>query len=123
MTKLKIRPATAEDLPFVIETAAKVRWPKGTTFHAWSAAYRTSYHKLVADGGRVLVAEADGVILGFAIVDAHDRLEMVYVKRDFRGAGIGLQLLGEAGLRPPFHLIRPTPSVRRWLKFHALAVA
>ncbi|HET7036578.1 MAG TPA: GNAT family N-acetyltransferase [Thermomicrobiaceae bacterium] len=119
------RPACADDLPFVLETAAKLRWPHGVQFRDWRPAHDARVLGIVERGGGIHVAEARGVLLGYAITDAAGALVSIYVKRDFRGAGIGIELLRAAGVDAgkPISCERPTPSLRIWARVRGLTLA
>jgi len=71
------------------------------------------------------VADAGGgLLLGFA-TDHYDALAMIYVKRELRGNGIGLALLGGLGWGNDLpggvlRVVRPTASFRRWADYHRI---
>ena len=113
-----IRPATEADMRFVRETSCKVRWPHRQPFTDWEAQHGPTVDYWIADG-QCLVADAGGTVLGFAIVTPigvtpDNVVRMVYVKRAFRGDGIGLALLTAAGCVPPFVGHLPTPQWFAW---------
>lgn len=110
----RIRPMEPADLNFVLETTLKVRQPRGLSWREWEGLRRESTKALIA-GGAVLVADADGVLLGFALT-SFQTLHMLYVKRDFRGDGLGLALLGGLRWAPPLLVEHPTASWRAWTR-------
>jgi len=66
------------------------------------------------------VFEAKGVVLGFLISTGHT-LRCLYVKHEFRGHRIGLQLV--TARWPGFVQLvvhRPTPSFLRWASLHGI---
>ena len=122
-----IRQAVPEDARFILETTAKVRQPRGVPWTQWSPVGLRNAQTALAQG-RAVVADADGVILGFALAmpsamtPPELALEMVYVKADFRGFGLGLEMLRGVGMAPGFLVAAraPTPCWRRWCAHHAL---
>lgn len=116
--ELEIRPPKADELDFIAETTAKVLKPRDETWTSWGIRALSAVHATVRDGSP-LVAASDGVILGFLL--ARDGvLEMLYVKRDFRGNGIGLRLLWASGLGDPVTVRQETASWRAWARSKAL---
>lgn len=115
------RRAQDADLSFVVETTAKVRWPKGTLFRDWRPSVEHEVRRHHAAGG-VVVADASGVLLGFVITRYDGAVTMLYVKRDFRGADIGRQLLIFAGVTRPVRAVDPTPSFRAWARHHQIQI-
>jgi GNAT superfamily N-acetyltransferase len=61
-----------------------------------------------------------GVLLGAALVSSGDKLEYIFVHDDYRGKGIGTQILKFILLmRPNLHLTAVTdPGVRAWYVKH-----
>jgi GNAT superfamily N-acetyltransferase len=117
-----VRPMREGDRPFVFETTVKVRWPRtAVSWHEWSEVHGAMVDHWIRDGF-VRVAESDGVLLGFVVV-APKGVAMLYVKRGFRGDGIGLRLLQACGYPdggPPRALL-PTPSWARWCDRRGIA--
>lgn len=138
-----IRPATADDGPFVWETTLKVHQPRsrmadGTSRPAvcwadWVNLRGAETMQMLRDS-RVLVMESGNILLGFVVV-SQGVVRMLYVKRDFRGNGFGLELLSADGpaidharadarfphLEPrPLYAARPTPSWKRWARLHGI---
>lgn len=113
--KYTVRPAVEADRRFIVETTARVRQPHGVTWFDWEP-----YGMLWAreafkweDGCHVV--ESDGVILGFVLVTQDPAgVEMLFVKRDFRGLGFGQLLLDAAGMGDPVSCRAPTDSWRMW---------
>lgn len=115
-----LRAMEASDLAFVLETSMKVRKPHGVAWVDWrdDTADATRAALLTAPGVTVAVLEADGIIVGFSHWIG-GVLRMLYVKRDLRGFGYGMQLLGaNAGAVLTVH--RPNPCWRRWAHVRAL---
>jgi len=95
----RIRPATADD----VEAVAAI-WTPGwrdghlghvpdeLLEHRGLGAFRERAAQKV---GRTRVAEVDGVIVGFTILDG-DEVDQLYVDASARGTGIAAQLLAEA---------------------------
>ncbi len=127
---MKVRHMLPDEAQFVRETCCKVRWP-----HKWDDAAKRmrpavtwnewlNAHAPVVDTwmrtGQVLVYGADDVALGF-LLGTGSVLRMLYVKREFRGDGIGLRLAG--GLIDPdgpLQAYRPTPSFIAWAKHNGV---
>ncbi len=97
-----LRPATAAD----VETLAEIfhrGWhdahvgqvPDGLTQRRTLAAFRDRVARRVSDTDDTTVAEVDGVLGGFVMVN-DDEVEQVFVDRDFRGRGLAAILLDEA---------------------------
>lgn len=114
------------DAAFVIEISCRVRMPvlyraRGLTdeddvnrlpWCDWRYAYGHLVEAWLAGGRCVVVDAGDSTYLGFAIV-ADDQVKMVYVKPDFRGDKLGLQMLDALHNRQPYC---PTASWRAWEK-------
>lgn len=110
-----IRPAQPSDHRFLVETIAKVRQPREMSWLRWSLLGVPMAQQTVLSGASH-VAEADGVILGF-VTEQAGAVEMLYVKRDFRGNGIGLDLLAKAADPTETVTARaPTSSWRAWCR-------
>lgn len=122
-----IRPPTQDELPFIRETCCKVRQPIGRDggrvvgWGAWKAEHGPPVDRWLADGEvRVYVAdEAPDIVLGFAVLH-QQRVAMLYVKRDFRGNGIGRALLGNPGPDTAVACVWPTACLRKWARYHGL---
>lgn len=106
----EIRPMLPNDYQFVFETTVKVRWPRRNSIPwlEWKMMHGPMVDHWMRDG-QVRVADSGGVLLGF-VVEAPTGVAMLYVKRGFRGDGIGQRLLGSAEVRA----LLPTPSWQRW---------
>lgn len=119
---ITVRPFEGRDAGFVLETACKIRWPKGTTFREWFAAYVPQVTRWVREGTCLVVDAGDGVtVLGY-LIESGGVLRSLYVKRDFRGHGFGLDLLGATTLTRPLRVQDPTPSFNAWARHHKLDV-
>lgn len=128
-----IRAATPDELPFIRETCCKVRWPRpwmgeghAMAWDAWLREHGPLVDRWLRDGDALVYVEDDvpDLVLGFAVV-LHGQLMCLYVKRDFRGHGIGRQLLDGAGVvYGDRHLLcyRPTSSLRHWARHHCLGL-
>ena len=119
-----IRPATEADHNFVWETTLMVRRPHGVPVKEWRSLHGNETTRVLAEG-KTAIIDAEGVILGFVVVSARG-LEMLFVKKDWRGLGLGLLLLEEAGACYPGSkdiaapVVAPTPSFRHWTRHHHL---
>jgi GNAT superfamily N-acetyltransferase len=106
-----VRPYQRSDQDFVLDATCNVRYPRGLPWTDW----RYAYGALVSywlDNGRCVVADAgDDTALGFAVGDTLVR--MVYVKREFRGHGLGAELLGALGVWTPHD---PNRAWQSWVK-------
>jgi len=121
------------DYQFVFETTVKVRWPRRNSipWGEWKMMHGPMVDRWMRDG-QALVAESSGVLLGFVVL-APTGVAMLYVKRGFRGEGIGMRLLGAIILADSTDRIAtnrcvdsrgrgarlviammPTPSWQRW---------
>lgn len=121
------RDPAARELDFVVETTTKVRWPKrsGLPWYEWKALHEPQVQAWVAQGTTMVADAGDGLLLGFVTLSpGTGPVRMLYVKREFRGNGIGLKLL--AGVMPGRVLpdmigaCLPTASWKRWCERHAL---
>jgi len=114
-----IRPIESRDLAFVWETSLKVRKPYGVPWTTWRDEQGPRALKdLNAPHTSIRVMESDGVLVGFAH-GVGAVLLMLYVKRDLRGFGYGLQLLGldPYAMNPDgvqVYVHRPNACWRRW---------
>jgi GNAT superfamily N-acetyltransferase len=113
-----VSPFTEAARAFVRETTSRVRWPRDEwgvprlPWGDWSYAYGSLVDLWLRTGSCAVVDAGDDVFLGFAL--AHGGLvRMVYVKREFRGAGLGRQLLAAVGTIEP-HC--PNESWRAWAR-------
>lgn len=113
-SSLLVRPATDDERDrFCLETSMKVRQPRGATWTEWNHAARETMAREMREG-RVVVGVEDDVIVGFAYYSRYV-LRMVYVKRDLRGFGYGLELLG-ANAGGMLYPLRPNACFRRWAR-------
>lgn len=100
----------------VREATCRVRLPTDSNGYSlfpwedWTVAYGALVDLWLREGTCHVVDAGDDVYLGFAIAH-HGLVRMVYVKREFRGAGLGLMLLDAVGTRVP-HC--PNPAWREW---------
>ena len=123
---VEIRPMRQTDYQFVFETTVKVRWPRRASvpWWEWKQLHGPMVDHWIRDG-QVRIAAVDGVLLGF-VVEAPTGVAMLYVKRGFRGDGIGLQLLFDTApkrsLAPYAHVkvLLPTPCWQRWCERRAV---
>lgn len=119
----EIRPSIPGDAKFIAETTARVFRPSNEAHVTWLREHTPRELEALGRatfGNTAVTAEADGVIIGFAFAEGR-RLRCVYVKRDFRGNGIGLRMLWAIGLDAPFQVADDTGSWRRWTKHHGFA--
>jgi len=112
----RVVPFTEAARAFVRETTARVRLPRdewGTArlpWNDWAFAYGALVDLWLREGTCAVVDAGDDVFLGFALAH-HGFVRMVYVKREFRGAGFGRELLQAVGTSVP-HC--PNDSWRAW---------
>lgn len=107
-----LRAMGPDDFAFCWETSLKVRKPYAVPWGAWVAAVGDRQRALLEmPGADVRVLEAEGVIVGFAHL-VGEVLHMLYVKRDLRGLGFGLQLVGSHSV--PILVASPNACWRRW---------
>jgi putative acetyltransferase len=98
-----LRPATADDVE-AISAVFHQGWhdvhpgrvPDGLTERRTTAAFRDRVAARVADTDETTVAEVDGTVAGFIMVNDDGEAEQVYVERAFRGSGVASLLLTEA---------------------------
>jgi GNAT superfamily N-acetyltransferase len=121
-------PELRSETAFVFEATARTRWPfrdfaRPIRWTEWVHIYGPRVAEQISDGRTLLaVATHEGtrVILGFALWDQFDVLSMIYVKKQFRGAGIGLKLLETAGVDLPIKFLAETATWNRWVKCHGI---
>jgi len=97
-----VRPATAADVEAIADLFHR-GWhdahpglvPEGLTERRTADAFRDRVAARVAATDDTTVAEVDGTLAGFVMVDG-DEAEQVYVDRTFRGTGLAAVLLTEA---------------------------
>lgn len=111
-----VRPYAEADRAFVVETTAKVRQPTGVPWGEWKP-YGEEWVRscLLSWGASPNVAEGNGVILGFVLC-RRNVVEVLYVKRDYRGMGLGRLLLDAAGFGEEVLCRAPTASWRHWCR-------
>jgi len=123
-----IRAATPAELPFIRETCCKVRWPRpwmgeghAVSWDAWLREHGPVVDRWLRDGDALVFCQDDvpDLVLGFSVV-THGQLMCLYVKRDFRGHGIGRALVDGTGVLYGQQLLcyRPTSSLRHWARHH-----
>jgi GNAT superfamily N-acetyltransferase len=121
-------PELRSETAFVFEATAKTRWPykdynRPVRWTEWVHIYGPRVAEMLSDGRALLATashEGTRVILGFALWDQFDVLGMLYVKKQFRGAGIGLRLLEGAGVDLPLKVLAETACWGRWVKCHGI---
>jgi len=113
-----IRPAAQDELGFIRETSCKVRKPRERSWASWEAQHGPQVDRWLREGEATVYAaeEAPEIVLGFLLVTDGDVVRMIYVKRDFRGEGIGLELLGQ--LKMPPRPWQPNGVWRQWVAYH-----
>jgi putative acetyltransferase len=102
MTDPTLRPATPDDVDAIAELfhrgwhdAHPGHVPEGLTERRTAEAFHDRVTRRVAETDETTVADADGVIAGFIMIDG-DEAEQIYVDRSFRGSGLASTLLTEA---------------------------
>ena len=118
------RDPAARELDFVVETSVKVRWPRraGIPWYEWRELHQPQAKTWARDGLTMVADAGDSTLLGFIVIEGGS-VRMLYVKREFRGDGIGLRLLSTAlgrDIPSPLPATLPTPSWRRWCERHAI---
>ena len=107
-----VRPYQPTDLAFVADATCNVRYPRGLPWTDFREAYGCLVERWLTAGACVVADAGDETSLGFAV--AHGNLvRMVYVKREFRGHGLGAELLGALGVWTPHD---PNRAWQSWVK-------
>lgn len=118
-----LRPASAADVPFILNSWLKSHYdawgephgiPKG---HYFAEAHRRACLTLAR--AQCLVAtlansgdeDADGALLGYVVWEPR-ALHYVYVKHSCRKEGLAARLLDATGLQPGFHYTHHTEAGR-----------
>ncbi len=98
-----LRPATADDVEAVTaifhqgwHDVHPGRVPDGLTERRTEDAFRERVTQRIAETDETTVAEVDGAVAGFVMVNDDGEAEQVYVDRAFRGSGVAALLLTEA---------------------------
>jgi GNAT superfamily N-acetyltransferase len=118
---------------FVVEATVKSRWPDRTWPHAGLSPRQKEHRPDVerdVQRGRNVVADyvaptqeaGTSTLLGF-VSWIGEAVSMVYVKRDFRGYGLGALLLGGAGVKGDQVVkgalpLRANRCWQRWVAYH-----
>ena len=118
---LTMRLFDPSETAYINETTCKVRWPRDQfNWAKWREIYTPQVTHTLSTG-RAIVASADvhgiPIVLGFALFDRNESLDMLAVKRPFIGNGIGLRLLKASGVKD-LVITLPTPQWERWTKHH-----
>lgn len=121
-------PELRSETAFIFEATARTRWPyrdytRPICWEEWVYIYGPCVAQTISDGRALLATashEGTKVVLGFALFEAFDVLSMIYVKKEFRGAGIGLRLLEASGVDLPLLHLSDTATWRRWVKCHGI---
>jgi putative acetyltransferase len=103
VTEPILRPATAADVDAVTalfhegwHDVHPGRVPDGLTARRTPEAFRDRVSHRIAETDETTVAEIDGQVVGFVMVNDDGEAEQVYVGRAFRGSGVAALLLTEA---------------------------
>jgi GNAT superfamily N-acetyltransferase len=83
-----IRPARADERTYIRETALKLIQPSGSGFRAWEKQATPWISGLHA----VVLADGDVLVVGFAL-EGPAGVQLLYVRRKFRGVGFGRELM------------------------------
>lgn len=85
---MTIRPAHAGESTYIRETALKLIQPAGAGFRAW----QMQAGPWVAGLKAIVVAVDETLVLGFAL-EGPAGVQVLYVRRKFRGVGLGAELM------------------------------
>ena len=103
MTDPILRPATADDVEAVTaifhegwHDVYPGRVPDGLTQRRTPEAFHDRVSRRIAETDETTVAEVDGTVAGFIMVNDEGEAEQVYVDRTFRGTTVATLLLTEA---------------------------
>ena len=98
-----LRPATTDDVAAVTaifhqgwHDVHPGRVPDGLTERRTPEAFHDRVSARIADTDETTVAEVDGVVAGFVMVNDEGEAEQVYVERAYRGTTVATLLLTEA---------------------------
>jgi putative acetyltransferase len=98
-----LRPATGNDVDAIARLFHRGwhdvhpgRVPEGLTERRTPEAFHERVAQRVAETDETTVADVDGTIAGFVMVNDDGEAEQVYVDRAFRGSGVAALLLTEA---------------------------
>jgi putative acetyltransferase len=101
-----LRPATVDDVDAVTaifhqgwHDVHPGRVPDGLTERRTPEAFHDRVSRRIAETDETTVAEVDGVVAGFVMVNDEGEAEQVYVDRAFRGTTVATLLLTEAERR------------------------
>ncbi len=119
MSDDKLQTNEPRELRFITETWMKLWLPARVGYRRWFKEEGPRVMELLRDSPCYVADVGGGVVLGF-VVSQGDLVHALYVKSDFRGLGIGLGLLREAGVTLPIRCNRVTNSWRHWAKGHGI---
>lgn len=110
-----LRPGRKSDIPFIIKSWHMTLRHEHTFLDndIFFPAYRQQMSRIIANSKVTVAANGDSII-GFSITSDPDVLHFVYVKRDFRHAGVGTDLISHLGDYPRYTTI--TKCGRWYLK-------
>lgn len=117
LRRARLADAAGEE-QLIIEASCHARQPREIPWSAWQAMYTPAIRELLERHQHV-VADLDGIVVGFALARARC-LHTVYVKKDFRGNGYGKHLVAAVlGSPGPISSIMTTadmltPSFKAW---------
>jgi len=117
---IDVVPMGPEHLDFVVGAMCNIARPRGTPFDKWRTFYRDTALAACKASDVVVALSLDAapdVYLGFASA-RQGVLEMVYVKLQFRGNGIGIELLKGLGLASPVTVMEPNAGFKKWADLH-----
>ena len=115
----------AQDTGFIVST-----WPKAVYFGAidepstpwstWATAVHEKIKQLLGTCEVRIASEADKplLIIGYSVVN-DNRLEFVYVKKDYRGVGVGRLLCSGIGEYQPMNLTKAGLGFAKAMKMRA----
>lgn len=107
------------ELRFIGETMVKMWTPRHTPYRQWLKAEGPRVMSILQRAPAYVADVGGGVVLGFVVAE-RSLVHCLFVKADFRGLGLGLGLLREAGVTVPVQVHNVTNSWRRWTQQHGI---
>ena len=85
---MTIRPVLTHERTYIRETALKLIQPHGIGFRVWESKATPWINALTT----TVLADGEIVVIGFVLEDARGA-QVLYVRRKFRGVGLGRELM------------------------------